>query len=105
MVCVTTMPDLDSVLRWIGDVLDARKAQEITSCGCYEIPYATSCAPRRPDKRGTKWADLVAVHRDHAVSLWFELKDLGRSQNRLALNAKHAGIDLAMSRMISKGLE
>lgn len=118
--------DLNRVLDWVTRVLEEQKVQEVASwrmieywfqvelfrslrssglpgydpVGEYEIPYATDFAPRTPSKRGVKWADLVALDREHGHSLWFELKDLGRAKSRWRFNAKSVGADLASLAMI-----
>lgn len=111
---------LDKTITWIKSVLHERRVSEVISWrmleywlqvelfrslnrlifddfkaeGTYEIPYVTSYSPRNREKIGVKWSDLLAINRKESLAIWFELKDLGRSVNRLEYNAKGVGKDL-----------
>jgi hypothetical protein len=64
--------------------------------GGYEQPYVTKYRPKG-NKSDWKWADLLLSDRDESPTklVWFELKDLGRNDRRLPMNARSVGVDLA----------
>ena len=65
--------------------------------GYYEQPYYTS-TPLSGSKTNIKWVDLVFVSPNLEKPkriIWIELKDLGRSTDRIISNAKVLGHDLA----------
>jgi len=62
--------------------------------GDYEQPYYTR-NPHLGSKSNWKWADLVIWRKRNGKNemLWFELKDLGRSKERLDDNIKQVAFD------------
>jgi hypothetical protein len=113
----------ESLANWVGRQLDAKTISAVANwrmleywlqvelyrsamlgeagpwrhLGDYEQPYYTE-SPRSGSKYKTKWVDLVFAEpnlMNPERIVWVELKDVGRSSDRIEANLKGIGQDLA----------